>query len=111
LSRTSSSSQGTQQAAEKARPDEQEKKQGVDFQGLKDQGKKTAKGIKSGKVQGEARESIWDEVEGVKEYLDEKLPEGDEARDRLVQEIQNVSWRRHYCLFLFPIPLRCATLR
>ncbi|RSH91097.1 hypothetical protein EHS25_010273 [Saitozyma podzolica] len=80
----------TQQAAEKARPDEQEKKQGVDFQGLKDQGKKTAKGIKSGKVQGEARESIWDEVEGVKEYLDEKLPEGDEARDRLVQEIQKV---------------------
>jgi hypothetical protein len=96
----------TQQAGEKARPNEQEKKQGVDFQGLKEQGKKTAKGIKSGKIQGEARESIWDEVEGVKEYLDEKLPEGDEARDRLVQEIQKVSWPppRPLRQFLFPIP-------
>ncbi|EIW73522.1 hypothetical protein TREMEDRAFT_59695 [Tremella mesenterica DSM 1558] len=79
-----------QKAADKTRPSEQERQEGIDFKGLEKKGKQTAKGLKSGKLQGEARESIWDEVERLKEYADEKLPEGEEARDKLIQRLQQV---------------------
>lgn len=78
------------QAAEKSRPTEQERQDGVDFKGLQKKGKATAKGLKSGKLQGEARESIWDEVEKAKQYFDDKLPEGEEARDKVIQRLQQV---------------------
>jgi hypothetical protein len=85
-------------AAEKSRPSEQERKEGVDMNRLKQQGKKVAKGVKSGKLQGEAKENIWDEVETAKEYFDEKLPEGEEARDQLIQRLQEVRETRSIAL-------------
>ncbi|WVF68948.1 hypothetical protein IAT40_003722 [Kwoniella sp. CBS 6097] len=78
------------EAAEKSRPSERERQDGVDFQGLKNKGKQTAKGARTGKLQGEVRESLWDEVENAKQYFDEKLPEGEEARDQLIQRLQQV---------------------
>ena len=84
------------QAAEASRPSEKEKSDGVDFEAMQKKGKATAKGLRSGKLQGEARENIWDEFEKAKQYIDEKLPEGDEARDKVVQRLQKASppcWR------------------
>ncbi|WRT67840.1 uncharacterized protein IL334_004814 [Kwoniella shivajii] len=78
------------QAAEKSRPSQKEREQGFDFNGAKNKGKATSKGLATGKLQGEVRESIWDEVENAKSYFDEKLPEGEEARDQLVQRLQQV---------------------
>ncbi|WVR06390.1 hypothetical protein IAU60_003421 [Kwoniella sp. DSM 27419] len=77
-------------AAEKSRPSDRERQEGVDFEGMKQKGKQTAKGAMTGKLQGEARENIWDEVESAKKYFDEKLPEGEEARDKLVEKLQKV---------------------
>lgn len=78
------------QAAEASRPSDQERKDGVDFSKMNKKGKATAKGLASGKLQGEARESIWDEVENAKQYFDEKLPEGEEARDKVISRLQSV---------------------
>lgn len=86
----SAAADSAKQAAEASRPSEQEKKEGVDFKKLQSKSKATAKGLASGKLQGQARESIWDEVENFKEYIDEKLPEGEEARDNLIQRLQEV---------------------
>lgn len=79
------------EAADKSRPSEEERKQGVDFKKLESKGKDTAKHLKSGKLQGEVRENIWDEVEQLREYVDEKLPEGEEAREKFIQRLQAVS--------------------
>ncbi|KAL7420693.1 hypothetical protein Q5752_004644 [Cryptotrichosporon argae] len=79
-----------QDAAEATRPSDRERQQGVDFEKAKQKGKATARGVKSGKLQGEARESLWAEIEGAKQYLDEKLPEGEDARDQLVERLQKV---------------------
>lgn len=78
------------QASDSARPSEKERKEGVDFGEVQKKGKQASKGLQSGKLQGEVKENIWDEVERVKEYLDEKLPEGEEARDRVIQRLQEV---------------------
>lgn len=79
------------QAAEASRPSEKERNDGVDFEAMQKKGKATAKGMRSGKLQGETRENIWDEVEKAKQYFDEKLPEGEEARDKVIQRLQKVS--------------------
>ncbi|KAK4684203.1 hypothetical protein P7C73_g5994, partial [Tremellales sp. Uapishka_1] len=86
-------------AAEKSRPSEQERKQGVDFDKLAKKGKKTAKGARSGKLGGEARESLWDGMDNVKEYLDDKLPDGDEAKDQLIQRLRDVSFIHTVSMF------------
>lgn len=78
-------------AADKARPSEKERKDGVDFEAAQKKGKKALKGAASGRLQGEAKEGLWDQAEQVKEYLDEKLPEGEEARDRVITRLQDVS--------------------
>ena len=78
-------------AADNARPSEKERKEGVDFEAAQKKGKQTAKGVSTGKLQAEARESLWDGADQVKEYLDEKLPEGEEARERLIAKLQQVS--------------------
>jgi len=78
------------EAADKTRPSEKERKDGFDFENAKKKGKQTMKGVATGKIQAEARESIWDEVESAKEYFDEKLPEGEEARDKVVKRLQQV---------------------
>jgi hypothetical protein len=77
-------------AAEKSRPSETERKQGVDFNKLGKKGKKTAKGLASGRLQGEAREGAWDHLVDVKDYFDEKLPEGEEAKDKLVERLKEI---------------------
>ncbi len=79
------------QAAEASRPSEKERNDGVDFDKMQKKGKATAKGLRSGKLQGEARENIWDEVEKAKQYFDEKLPEGEEARDKVIKKLQQVN--------------------
>ncbi|WWD04803.1 hypothetical protein V865_002874 [Kwoniella europaea PYCC6329] len=78
------------EAAEKTRPSQKEREQGVDFQNLQNKGKKGLKGARTGKLQGEVRESIWDEVENVKQYFDEKLPEGQQKKDELIGNLQKV---------------------
>lgn len=78
------------EAADQSRPSEEERKQGVDFKKLESKGKDTAKHLASGKLQGEVRENIWDEVEQLREYVDEKLPEGEEAREKFIQRLQTV---------------------
>jgi len=78
-------------AADSARPSEKERKDGVDFEAAQKKGKQVAKGAVSGKLQGQARESLWDGAEKVKEYFDEKLPEGEEARERVISKLQQVS--------------------
>jgi len=83
------------EAANQARPSESERQKGVDFGKAQQKGKEVSKGLQTGKLQAEARENIWDEVERVKEYMDEKLPEGEEARDRMVQKLQEV--RNSHC--------------
>ena len=82
------------QAAEASRPSEKERQDGVDFTVMQKKGKATAKGMRSGKLQGEARENIWDEMEKAKQYFDEKLPEGEEARDKVIQRLQRVRLSR-----------------
>ncbi|WWC62487.1 uncharacterized protein I303_105083 [Kwoniella dejecticola CBS 10117] len=77
-------------AAEKTRPSQKERQQGVDFQGLQQKGKAQVKGARTGKLQGQVRENIWDEIENVKEYFDEKLPEADEKKDELINNLQKV---------------------
>lgn len=77
-------------AADKARPSEKERKQGVDFGKLKNKGKATAKGLASGKLQGEGREAVWDSLVDAKDYFDEKLPEGEEAKDKLVERLKEI---------------------
>jgi hypothetical protein len=99
-------------AAKNARPSEQERKEGVDFEAAKVKGKKAAKGLASGRIQGEAREGLFDEVEKVKEYFDEKLPEGEEAKDRVISKLQQVCLR--FSLFPFDAwdpPLTPRSLR
>jgi hypothetical protein len=81
---------GAKEAAEKSRPSESEKKKGVDFDKLQQKGKSTARHLATGKIQAEARESIWDEVESLKEYVDEKLPAGEEAKERFIERLQAV---------------------
>ncbi|WWC88740.1 uncharacterized protein L201_003653 [Kwoniella dendrophila CBS 6074] len=78
------------QAAEKSRPSKQEREQGVDFQNLRNRGKKQVKGARTGKLQGELRENLWDEIENVKQYFDEKLPESEQKKDELIQNLQKV---------------------
>ena len=46
--------------------------------------------MKSGRIQGQAREDIWDELERAKKYAEDKIPEGEETRDRVVQRLQQV---------------------
>jgi len=77
-------------AAEKARPSEDERKNGVDFDKLQKKGKKTAKGLASGRIQGEAKESIWDELENGKQWVDENVPAAEEARDKVISRLQQV---------------------
>ena len=80
-------------AAEQSRPSESERKNGVDLDKLQSKGKKAAKDAQrtSGK---QVKDSLWDEVEGVKQYLDDKLPDGDEAKEKVIRKIQAV------CFFL-----------
>lgn len=75
------------EAAEKSRPSEKERQQGVDFNKLQQKGKDAANKAQrtSGK---QVKDNLWDEVEGVRQYLDDKLPEGDEARDKIIQRLQ-----------------------
>jgi hypothetical protein len=87
----SNAADAAKQAAEKSRPSEKERKNGVDFEKLNKKGKATAKGAASGKLQGEAREALWDEVENAREYLDDKLPDAEEAKDKLIERLQKVS--------------------
>lgn len=79
------------QAADGARPSEKERKDGVDFEKAQQKGKQAIKGAASGKLQGQAKEGLWDSAEQVKEYFDEKLPESEEARDRVITRLQEVS--------------------
>jgi len=81
---------GAKEAAEKSRPSESEKKKGVDFDKLQQKGKSTARHLATGKIQADARESIWDEVEQLQEYVDEKLPAADEAKERFIERLQAV---------------------
>ena len=81
---------GAKEAAEKSRPSESEKKKGVDFDKLQKKGKSTARHLATGKIQADARESIWDEVEQLQEYVDEKLPAGEEAKERFIERLQAV---------------------
>ena len=81
----------TKSAADGVRPTDKERADGFDFDQAQRKGKQVAKGVKSGRLQGQARESLWDEVEMVKEYIDEKLPAGEEARDKVVIRLQAVS--------------------
>lgn len=76
--------------AEKSRPSEEERQKGVDFENLGKKGKETAKHVASGKTKAEAKESLWDEVEGVREYFDEKLPDADEAKEQVIQRLQKI---------------------
>jgi hypothetical protein len=92
----SNAADAAKEAAEKTRPSEKERKEGFDFEHAQKKGKQTFKGVATGKIQAEARESIWDEVENVKQYFDEKLPEGEEARDKVVKRLQQVSIMNHY---------------
>lgn len=87
----SSAADGAKQAAEKTRPTEQERKQGVDLDGLAKKGKNAAGKAKktSGK---EVTDSLWGEVEDVKSYLDDKLPDGDEAKEKIINRLQQVSY-------------------
>jgi hypothetical protein len=77
-------------AAEKSRPTEAERKQGVDLDKLQAKGKKAAKDAQrtSGK---QVKDSLWDEVEGVKQYIDEKLPnDNDETKEKVIRKVQEV---------------------
>jgi hypothetical protein len=77
-------------AAEKARPSEAERKDGVDFDSLSKKGKKTAKGLASGRIQGEAKENLWDELENGRQWVDENIPAADEAKDKVISRLQEV---------------------
>lgn len=86
----SQAADAAKQAAEKTRPTEQERQKGIDFEGIKQKGKQTVKQAK--KTGGrEVTDSLWDEVEGVKQYLDDKLPDADEAKDKIIKRLQAVS--------------------
>ena len=87
----SQAADAAKKAAEESRPSDAERKDGVDFQKLQNKGKATAKGLRSGKLQGEATESLWDEVEKAKQYFDDKVPEGNEAKDQFIQRLQQAS--------------------
>jgi hypothetical protein len=95
-----SAADSAKEAAEKTRPSEQERQKGVDFDGLSKKGKEVAK--KAKKTGGkEVTDNLWEEVEGVKQYLDDKLPDGDEAKEKIIRRLQEVC-------NLQTITLRCS---
>jgi hypothetical protein len=94
----SNAADGVAKAGEKARPSEGERKGGVDLNKAQSKGKEIQKSAQSGKLQGQAKvmqaqakESIWDEVEQMREYVDDKLPDGEEAREMIITRLQEVS--------------------
>jgi hypothetical protein len=100
----SSAAQQAGKAAEKARPSEEERQKGVDFDKLGQKGKKTAKGLASGRIQGEAKESLWDELENGRQWVDENVPAADEAKDKVISRLQQVGSRtRRFKLSLIPL--------
>lgn len=86
----SAAADNAKQAAEKSRPSEQERQQGVDLDKLTQKGKNAAGKAKktSGK---QVKDGLWDEVEGVRQYLDDKLPEGEEAKEKIINRLQKVN--------------------
>lgn len=83
----SAAADNAKQAAEKSRPSEQERQQGVDLDKLTQKGKNAAGKAKktSGK---QVKDGLWDEVEGVRQYLDDKLPEAEEAKEKIINRMQ-----------------------
>ncbi|ORX33457.1 hypothetical protein BD324DRAFT_639861 [Kockovaella imperatae] len=72
------------------RPDESEREKGLDFESVQQKGKQVMRDVKKGKVQKNAREELYEDVEKVKEYLDDKLPAGEEAKDAVIKRFQQV---------------------
>ena len=77
-------------AASTIRPSKAEREQGVDLDSAQQKGKQVVKDVKKGKVQKNARDELYDDMEKVKEYLDDKLPAGDEAKDAVIKRFQQV---------------------
>lgn len=98
-------------AAKDVKPTEKERKEGFDFEATQKKGKKVAKGLASGRIQGEIKESIWDEVEDLKDWVEEKLPEGEEAKEKVIAKLQSVSFLFFDHLGLPLTPCRSSSRR
>lgn len=77
-------------AADGVRPTEKEREEGLDYNKISEKGKEHAKHTISGLYQAQAKESAFDKAVGLKNYLDEKLPAADEAKDTLMTRIREV---------------------
>lgn len=77
-------------AAEKSRPSEKERKEGVDLDKVQQKGKQVAKDAQSKRKQRQVKDDLWSEIEAVREYVEDKLPEGEEARDKAVERLQAI---------------------
>ncbi|KAG7570921.1 hypothetical protein FFLO_01119 [Filobasidium floriforme] len=78
------------EAAKATRPSEQEREQGLDYDKIKDKGKVHAKHTVSGLYQAQAKEEAFDKGVALKNYLDEKLPAADEAKDALINRMKDM---------------------
>ena len=72
------------------RPSKTERDEGVDFEAAQKKGKKVVRDVKKGKAQKETRDSLYEEMESAKEYLDDKLPSSGIARDAVIKRFQQV---------------------
>lgn len=106
--------QQASEAAKATRPSEKEREQGLDYNNIKEKGKEHAKHTISGLYQAQAKEKAFDEAVELKhvshkscllwqgavfriltrsypsQYLDEKLPAADEAKDALINRMREM---------------------
>ncbi|KAL7416019.1 hypothetical protein BDY24DRAFT_359249 [Mrakia frigida] len=73
----------------KARETEGEDKP-LDIESTKKKGKKVAKGLTSGRIQGEAKEEVFNQFEGLSKYFEDKVSGDDEIKDQLFEKLKAV---------------------
>lgn len=62
----------------------------IDIEATKKKGKKAAKGLVSGRIQGEAREEVLNQFEGLAHYFEDKISSDEEAKDKLFEKLKAV---------------------
>lgn len=65
-------------------------KKPIDIDATKAKGKRAARGLISGRIQGEARESALIQVEQLAEYFEDKVSGEDGVKDELFDKLNNV---------------------
>jgi hypothetical protein len=62
----------------------------IDYNEAAQKGKKVAKGLVSGRIQGQYKEEALNQFEGLAEYFEDKLGDDDEAKDKIFEKLKKV---------------------